>query len=58
MAAAKEARRKVEVEATRLEVEQTSLLLDIRLRTKCLLSNLRRAKTKRPWRKTTRRPYS
>ena len=59
-AAAKKARREAKVEASLLEVERTSLLLDIlgRLRTKCLLSNLRRARTKSSWRKTIRRPWS
>ena len=54
---AKEARRKVEAEVACLEVERTSLMLEIgRLKMKCLLFTLRRVRTKQPWRRTIRRP--
>ena len=46
-----------EAEATRLEVERTSLLLDIgRPRTRYPFSTPKPVKTRRPWRKITRRP--
>ena len=55
-AVAEEARRKAESEAARLEVDQTSLVLNLgQLRTRCLLSSLKLVRTRRPWKRNTKR---
>ena len=54
-----EARHKAEVKVASLEVERTSLMLEVgvtKQEQKCLIFNLRRARTKQPWRRTIRRP--
>ena len=53
---AEEARSKAEFEATRLEVDWTSLLLELgQPRTRCLLSSLKLVRTRRSWRRNTRK---
>ena len=53
---AKEARPEAEAEAARLEVERTSLLLEIRATKDEVFSTPKPAKTRRPWR-IIRRPW-
>ena len=53
LVAMEEARHKAEVEIARLEVELKSLLLELGV----AKDELKRARTRRPWRKTTRRPW-
>ena len=48
-----EARHRAEVKTARLEVKRKSLLLELGV----AKDELRRARTRRPWRKTTRRPW-
>ena len=53
---AEEAKCKAEYKDTRLEVDWMSLLLELgRSRTRCLLSSLKPIRTRRSWRKNTRR---
>ena len=51
--AMEEARHKAEVEIAHLEVKRKSLLLELGV----AKDELKRARTRRPWRKTTRRPW-
>ena len=53
LVAVEEARHKAEVETACLEVERKSLLLELGV----AKDELRQARTRRPWRKTTRRPW-
>ena len=53
LVAVEEARHRAEVETACFEVERKSLLLELGV----AKDELRRARTRRPWRKTTRRPW-
>ena len=59
LAIAEEVRHKAKAEVARLEVEWTSLVLEIgQPKMKCLLFSPRPVRTNKPWRRTTIRPWS